>query len=365
MSTKKSFTLLLSLLLVGVLLGLSGCGNQVAGQTPGEKPDNLQIEIDELPLHKTVLNLKDAGLTQQIYALIYALPQMPDNIGCTAEGTTKSYKLTFRQGDKTLGIVDPTDTGCLPVSIKGESHDRQGTKALWSLLYKAVYVATPQAKPVRLAILRTSTTNRQPKIAQITTVSTVQRLYNAILALPLGPLKNDIPAYQLVFHTSNQDILSIIDETGNAISLEGNNQTRGGWYIMNDQFKRLLQETLSGTTFAPALPDQLSFTLSTDTVNRPATIITNVTSIQKLYKKILSLPVAQSQHLPDCLGNDKISGKGKWYYLNFFQWGMPILQIQSYEGCSTVFANVINNQLLLLQDNQELWALVHNVTLQR
>jgi hypothetical protein len=143
MSTKKSFTLLLSLLLVWTLLGLSGCGNQLVGQTPGAKPDNLQIEIDTLPLQKTVLNLKDAGLTQQLYALIYALPQMPDNIGCTAEGTTMSYKLTFRLGDKTLGIVDPTDTGCLPVSIKGESHNRQGTKALWSLLNKAIYVATP------------------------------------------------------------------------------------------------------------------------------------------------------------------------------------------------------------------------------
>src|SRR5438132_485195 len=95
-----------------------------------------------------------------------------------------------------------------------------------------------------------------PETARITAASTPQRLYHAILALPLAPQGNiyadSSPAYQLVFHAADQTIPSVISQKLSLVSLEGHFQSRGGTYTMNEAFKRLLKEILSGATFAPA-----------------------------------------------------------------------------------------------------------------
>src|SRR5207248_1918187 len=77
--------------------------------------------------------------------------------------------------------------------------------------------------------------------ARIPSAATAQRLYDAILALPLATPNNaylnGTPTYQLVFHTADQEIPSTIDMQYNLVSLNGNLQSRTGSYTMNDQFK--------------------------------------------------------------------------------------------------------------------------------
>jgi hypothetical protein len=53
---------------------------------------------------------------QQLYATMYALPQMPDNQPCPAN-LGPHYTLTFSQGGKTLVTVIAMRDGCEPVSL--------------------------------------------------------------------------------------------------------------------------------------------------------------------------------------------------------------------------------------------------------
>ena len=129
---------LLSLLLVGMLASLSGCGtNSGVSTVPPGKPDSVSIQIDEVIGAKKTLTLSVAGMVQQLYATIYALPQMPDNQPCTAD-LGPHYTLTFNQGGKLLVTVIAMRDGCKPVSIKGEPHDRQASSDFWTQLDQAI-----------------------------------------------------------------------------------------------------------------------------------------------------------------------------------------------------------------------------------
>src|SRR5260370_1593428 len=102
---KKSVALLPGLLLVGLLAWLSGCGTASGpGNASSGKPDRVSIQIDEVTGTKQVVTLTLAGLVQQLYATMYALPQMPDNQPCPAN-LGPHYTLTFSQGGKTLRTV--------------------------------------------------------------------------------------------------------------------------------------------------------------------------------------------------------------------------------------------------------------------
>jgi hypothetical protein len=185
---------LLPALLLAFLVGLSGCGmnagSGAAGPGPGGSPDSVRITFERPVLDagqsKHVLTLNVAIQVQQLYRTIFALPPMPQNIACTADGGFP-YTLTFQQGTKTLATVVAADYGCKPVSIAGEPTDRQSTADFWSQLGQAIATATPAAKPKQLALLHTMQLDQPPQAAQITSVETVQRLYNAVLALPLAP----------------------------------------------------------------------------------------------------------------------------------------------------------------------------------
>src|SRR5262249_35706881 len=153
------------------------------------------------------------------------------------------YTLTFHQGTSTLVTVIAMRDGCRPVSITGEGYDRQATAAFWTQLDQAIYAATPPANVQWVAIQRLLQAGQPPQTARITAASTAQRLYHAILALPLDSKGNNFgdgsPAYQLVFHATNQLIPSVISQKLGLVSLEGHYQSRGGTYTMNEAFKRL------------------------------------------------------------------------------------------------------------------------------
>src|SRR5579885_4730 len=366
MTKKHSFSLLLSLLLLGFVIGLSGCApgsgsSTGSGTPPGDKPTSVQIKTDEpLPPNakpKPDVTLTDGALVQQLYTTIYALPQMPENQACTTE-LGPHYILTFFQDTQTLVTVLAMRDGCRPVSISGETGDRQGTAEFWALLDQAIYHATPVAVPQQVAIAHTPDSAQPPQTAQITSAQTAQRLYNAILALPLSTSKCadlSIPEYQLAFQTSDQSIPAAIYNHCNFVSLDGANQTRGSLYTMNDQFRQMFTEIIAGATFAPASPDQLALSVQ-DASTAQQSIITDGALRQQLYQKVFTLQPTTPQ--PDCPSNaDKMAGKGIWYMFAFSQWSLPLLQVSAYEGSCTSIQVSPTNQLL--QGDQEFWNLVH------
>jgi hypothetical protein len=195
----------------------------------------------------------------------------------------------------------------------------------------------------------------------------VQRLYQAILALPQAPQNESCSPesfheYQLVFHAEEQAIPSFIDKTCNTISLEGDYKSRGGTFVMNSQFKQLFEQTLAAAHFAPARPDQLTQDLQPENGVARQSTITDAGLRQQLYTKIFALPTGKAQ--PNCpSGEDKVAGKGKWYAFSFTQWDLPVLvNVDAYEGSCT-FVSIDANQGMgagqVLQGDGAFWHLVH------
>lgn len=362
MPTKNGFSLLSCLLLAGLLVVMSGCSfNQGAQSGSSNKPDSVQIGVGEEP----VATLTVVNMVQKLYSTIYALPQMPKQRTCTLE-LGRSYNLTFRVGGKTLVMVRADRYGCRPVSITGETQDRQATATndFWLQLDKAIFEGTPVAKPERLAVLHTLKPDQLPQTAQILSAEKVQRLYNAILALPLLPMEGRCPdeitpEYRFVFHTADQVIPSSINKKCNTISLQGNYRSRSGNFTMNEQFKRLLDETLSGAVFAPARPDQLLLAVQPRNGASQQIKIGDAALMQAFYEKFFTLHSTHPQL--DCpSGADKIAGKGTFYYFSFSQWDLPLLQISVYVGsCMSIFDGAE-----ILQGDQEFWDLFHQAIAQ-
>ncbi len=353
---KKSVALLPGLLL---LAWLSGCGTASGpGNASSGKPDRVSIQIDEVTGTKQVVTLTVAGLVQQLYATMYALPQMPDNQPCPAN-LGPHYTLTFSQCGKTLVTVIAMRDGCEPVSPKGETRDRQATAGFWAQLDQAIYHASTPASVQWLAVMRMPQTGQPLLTARISSATTAQRLYNAILALPLtspnrGNLEG-VPGYQLVFHAADQEIPSVIDTQHNLISLNGNVHSRTGIYTLNDQFKRLLEETLAGATFAPARPDAATLTIQKRDVTS-AHSMKDMAFLQQFYTKFTTLqPAAPPQGCPS--EADKVAGKGTFYDFRFSQWSLPILQAEVYEGSCKLIENTSTGQYY--QGDQEFWNIVH------
>ncbi len=357
------------LVLMGLLIGLSSCGSAPsAPESPlGSKPDHVQIEIDRhLPSQEQpVVTLTVASMVQQLYATIYALPKMPEHIACTAE-LGPHYTLTFYQGQKKLVTVVAENDGCRRISLSGEQDDRtaMGNKTFWDQLDNAIYEATPAAKVDWLALMPTPSPShtQPPQTAQITSISTVQRLYNAILALPPvtknNSYLNGTSDYQLNFHTPDQPAAAAIDLKQNLVALYGQYHSRGGVYRMNGQFKQLFAKILAGVVFTPARPDSLVLSLYTGKTSGQFTV-RDTQLIQKLYARILTFPTAQPP--PDnCLGNDKVAGKQKWYELTFLQWNLALLHISAYEAsCTFVARDFDTGQSQYLQADQQFWTLLH------
>lgn len=377
MFLKKERVWFAAFLLVTLLTIVSGCGTNSSTPPTGgrntveDKPDSVQIEINTVgpQPEKSIVNLAKNSLVEQIYATIFDLPPMAANQGCTDE-MGPSYVLTFFQGGKELSVVTAQRYGCKPISIAGDQVGRQSNDSFWKQLDQAIYKATPTARPERLSILHTLKLNQSPTTAQITSVETVQKLYNAILELSLVPLDKNCAGesliaepryeYQLVFHAQDQTIASSIDRKCNTISLGSELKTTGGTYEMSDQFNKLFADTLKEAKFAPASPDQLTLDLTLGSGTSSHGMITDASLRQQLYTKVFKLSSGKDgQNCPS--DNDKANGKGKWYSYTFTQWNLPILEISAYEGSSCVSASLINEGAgnLPLQPDTEFWTLVH------
>jgi hypothetical protein len=324
----------------------------------------VRIEIDAPsampPETKPAVTLTDAALVQHLYATIYALPALPDNLACTAE-RGPHYTLTFRQSTIALVTVQANRDGCHPVTIVGATPARQATSAFWQQLDQAIFVATPPLRPDRLAIALTSHAGQAPQSAQITSAARVLQFYDAILALPLASAANSClsapaPTYQLVFFAGAQTAPASVDDGCRAITVEGGYQSRGGTFTMTDQFRSTLQSVLDSAAFALARPDQLALSVLKDYTTGSHVSVGDIELIQALYDRAFTLPAIASQ--PGCPSNaDKLAHKGTYATLTFTQWELPLLQITTYEGsCSFVQVPTTGQWL---QADQAFWDLVH------
>src|SRR5258708_33075169 len=110
-------------------------GSQAAGPGPGGSPDSVRINFEMAVLDpaqsKRVVTLNVVTQVQHLYATIFALPPMPQNIACTADGGIP-YTLTFHQGTKPLTTVVAARYGCRPGSIAGEPTAWQPTTGCWT-----------------------------------------------------------------------------------------------------------------------------------------------------------------------------------------------------------------------------------------
>ena len=87
MAKKQMRAFLPSLAVAVLLMGLIGCGQQqIASQ--GGAPDHLQIAIYMPGAGKptAVVTLADASRVQHLYGTVTALPLLPQNMPCTADG---------------------------------------------------------------------------------------------------------------------------------------------------------------------------------------------------------------------------------------------------------------------------------------
>lgn len=366
---KRATLFLGSLLLVGSLLGLAGCGltssahpGASASPSVSDAPDNVLIAIDSPAVapDKPVVTLTDVTLVRQLYAAIIALPPMPARVACTSE-LGPHYSLTVRRGSQTLLTALARREGCSPVTLGGESRDRRASQAFWSQLDEAIYAATPLAHPTGLAIEHVSDPAGPPQTALISSAEVAQRLYTAILALKQIPWATGcadapIPEYQLAFQAANATIPAVIHTSCNSIDLQGGFRTRGGSYVMDTQFMQLFQRIIGGATFLPSSPDRLTLSVARAFTSGQQITVTDTGLMRRLYQAAFALPAAQPQ--PGCPPEaDKLAGKGTWYTFSFSQWGLPLLQLEAYEGSCTRVSYPLRQRVA--QGDQAFWTLVH------
>jgi hypothetical protein len=359
-----------TLMTLALLLALSACGTNTGSpgtsSTPlnGDQPDRVQIQVQTVSPASSehpLLTLTQASLVLRLYSTTLALPEMPQDRACTDE-LGPSYKLTFWHGERTLTALTAQRFSCQAVTFEGSQGDRQATPDFWSLVDQAIYAATPVGEPQWLAMLHVPRVDQPPLSARISSAETTRRLYDAILALPQAPAPGGCsttgtPEYALLFHQADLAIPAQIDLPCNTINLEGKYHVRGGRFIMTDTFKQLLQQMLAGATFAPARPDQLSLTVQTGSGTTSNQTVTDASLRQQIYARAFTLPAAPASLPQTCDQNDKVNGKGKWYTLDFSQWGLSLLHLELFEGSCKLITLYPAGKLV--QGDATFWDLLH------
>lgn len=357
-------------LALALLLALSACGTNAgspggSSNTPGsDQPDRMQIQV-EAPSpdggKNPLLTLTQASLLQRLYNTTLALPQMPQNRACTDE-LGPSYKLVFLRGGRTLTALTAQRFSCQAVTVEGSQQTLQATPDFWSLVDQAIYAATPTGTPQWMAVLRVPQVDQPPLTARVMSAETTRRLYNAILALPLAPSRggcatSGTPEYSLLFHQADLTIPSLIDQQCSTINLQGNYRTKSGKFVMTNAFKQLLNQVLTGASFAPARPDQLSLMLQPGNDTASNQMVTDASLRQQIYASAFTLPAAPASLPQTCDQNDKVNGKGRWYTLDFSQWGLSLLRLELFEGSCKLITLYPAGKLV--EGDASFWNLIH------
>ncbi len=343
---KQTRALVPLLALIALLSLLSGCGSNTIGQTgsapatplpPGKLPESVQITLGGPGIAQATppqLTLHTLALVQQLYKTMLALPSMPLNMACPADAGP-SYQLVFRSGTHTLAQAEANSGGCGTVTLSGEKQPRLASPSFWSQLNQAIAKASPVPKPQALAIQQTLQGNQPVLTARIANAAIAQRLYSALLALPIATnpdcSDSQYPTYQMVFQTAKQAIAASISQQCQTISLNGNYQSPSGLYSLTAHFQQVFTQTLAEATFAPAQPDRLlkEIQMSNGVVVHGQ--VTDLSLARQLYSTIFTLQAGTIG--PDCPSvADKINHTATLYTLNFSQWSLPIMELSVYKG---------------------------------
>ena len=356
------------LALLVVLLGLlSGCGSNtpVGTQPSGPQPDSVKITLLLVTTAKgsPAPMVTDHNLSQvhELFQAMETLPQMPQQIGCTAD-LGPHYQLDFSQGGRELASALARHDGCGPVTIKGESGDREADQAFWALLLQDISASTPVPSLTSLAIARAQAGLHPMLTARTTDPATAQRVYNAILALPLethSSCYDQSPAYDLAFQTASQTIPATISQTCQTITLTSSLDTLTSTYTLTPGFQQLFAQVINNLTFAPAQPEALSRSVMVHNGATTTGKVLNASLMQQLYQGIFTLTSAPIP--PNCpSGEDKIKGTVSLYDFTFTQWGLPIMNLSVYDAsCKMISPSFGLAQNTTLVGTASFWQLVY------
>jgi len=365
------------MLLVGLMI-LSGCGSNSASPAPNQAANDKQgqkVEIELLLVtdangkHVVVTNT-NANTAKKLLDTIQRLPAMPKEIACTDE-LGPAYNLKFYDEGKLTTTARAERYGCRPVTIQGkEEQTRQSNQEFWDVLDNAILQATPAAHVTQLAILHTTQPDKVGRSALLP-VATAQRLYEAIVKLPLVSMTRQKPCtvsyafkeYDMVFTAANELIEAVPDAKNcHQISLGSGiaSKSKSGLFQMDAQFERLLSETLEQGKFETARPDQLSMTVFDYKGTTQQIKVTDAAAMQKLFEKTYSLPSVKTPQY--CItSEDKMAQRGTSYTLHFSQWNLELQDVIGFRkvGCQSDWSNNITSRIF--QGDDEFWKMVLQV----
>jgi hypothetical protein len=164
-----------------------------------------------------------------------------------------------------------------------------------------------------------------------------------------------VPTYQIVFFVGEQSVPATVNEVCRVVEVDGGYQWRGGRFAMSDQFQSMLQAVLDRANLAPARPDHLTVAVQTPQTESSPLTVSDHQLMLALYDQIFRLPETAAQ--PECPPNaDKLAGRGMFVTLDFTQWNLPLVRIDTYQGrCSYVQLTTTDQRL---QGDQAFWDLV-------
>lgn len=193
----------------------------IAEATPAARPDRAEGVTFTGPQHPPLLStIASAEQARQLYDAIRALPEGANASGCP-EATGTHYTLIFFEGT-TSYQAEVGKNGCIsgPTNL-AEQH--QADQAFWQLLNQTLASApTTPAQPDTLEMKTMPASNDPSTTASAVTITdqdTIQKIYEAIYALPEQPGGQACPTivgtvYGLTFVKDGVALLTAIADKG-------------------------------------------------------------------------------------------------------------------------------------------------------
>jgi hypothetical protein len=217
----------------------------IAQATPSARPDKAEVVSFTGPQQPPTLStIASATQARQLYDAIRALPSLPENTSCP-QLTGVRYTLVFFEGAKRYQ-AQLDKNGCIsgPTNL-GEHH--QADAAFWRLLNQTLASApTETARPDTLNMKTVPASNDPSTTASaavITNQEMIQKIYQAIYALPEQPSGQTCPAttgtiYGLSFARDGIELLSAIADKGGCGTVTHEDYVR----LANQAFWDLLRQ---------------------------------------------------------------------------------------------------------------------------
>lgn len=253
---------LLCPLFVGGLL-LSGCSSQTA-----QKPEEMTIQMSS----DEIITLTDSHLVQSLYETLFALSSPSSGGTCTSNLRIPIYQLTFYEASKIILTAIATrgsSSECGVVSLPGEQQGRETSSAFWKMLDSAIPQAFASFHAQKLVIGYFPSEDAPGRLALLSSLTTMQKLYNVLENLPMASqtIYSTAPKqcrdktaseYRLLFTSPPARLLFFFSSLCTFLTL---GDSGSGVYNQRDeQFRQLFAEVLKQNLFtqvgSPTWPEQ-------------------------------------------------------------------------------------------------------------